>query len=334
MPCGISWIQGSEGELMDSILQVRDLRTYFYTHAGTVKAVDGATFRIEMGEMLGLIGETGCGKSMTGFSIMRLIPLPGRIVGGEIMFEGDNLLEKSEPEMRRIRGQRISMIFQEPSASLNPTFSIGEQMVDVLRIHKQLGRREATKEVAEMLRLVRLPDAEKKLRQYPHELSGGMQQRVMIAMALLCGPSLLIADEPTTSLDVSLEAQILELMKELRQKYDMSALYITHNAAVAAENCDRIAVMYAGRIVECGSVSDFFRKPLHPYSKGLLNSIPAFYEKGREIPCISGTVPDMLNPPSGCPFHPRCPEAIEICRTIVPQIKSEEDRTVMCHLYV
>ncbi len=288
------------------LIKVEDLRTYFYTEDGVVPAVDGVSFSIESGKTLGLVGESGCGKSVTSLSIMRLIPPPGRIVGGKILFDGINLLDLPESEMRRIRGNKISMIFQEPMTSLNPVFTVGSQIAEAIQLHQGLDKNSAMERAVEMMRLVGIPSPELRVKDYPHQLSGGMRQRVMIAMALACNPRLLIADEPTTALDVTIQAQILELIKELREKLGMSVLLITHNLGVVAETADNVAVMYAGRIVEYGTVRDIFKNPLHPYTWGLLQAIPRLDTDRERLLTIEGTVPDMLSLPSGCKFAPRC----------------------------
>lgn len=290
----------------DVLIKVEDLKTYFYTEDGVVPAVDGVSFSIEAGKTLGLVGESGCGKSVTSLSIMRLIPPPGRIVGGRIIFDGINLIDLPESEMRKIRGNKISMIFQEPMTSLNPVFTVGSQIAEAIQLHQGLDRNSAMERAVELMRLVGIPSPELRVKDYPHQLSGGMRQRVMIAMALACNPKLLIADEPTTALDVTIQAQILELIKELREKFGMSVLLITHNLGVVAETADNVAVMYAGRIVEYGTVRDIFKNPLHPYTWGLLQAIPRLDTTRERLLTIEGTVPDMLSLPMGCKFAPRC----------------------------
>jgi len=288
---------------MEKLLRVKNLKTYFFTHEGTIKAVDGVSFTIKKGETLGLVGESGCGKSVTALSIMRLVQSPpGKIVGGKIYFEGKNLLELKEKEMRKIRGCKISMIFQEPMTSLDPMFTIGFEIMEVLKLHQNLKKDEAKKKVIESLYKVRFPDPEKRIDDYPHELSGGMRQRVMIAMALSCNPALLIADEPTTALDVTIQAQILKLIDELRKELNTSVLLITHDLGVIAKTCDNVALMYAGYIVEYTDVYTFFRKPLHPYAQALLKSIPRIDVETKRLKIIKGLVPNLLDIPSGCPF--------------------------------
>ncbi len=299
---------------MKNILEVHNLKVSFFTNVGEVKAVGGVSFHVGVGEAIGIVGESGSGKSVTSLSIMRLLTYPGRIVGGSIHFAGNNLVKASEREMQRIRGNEISMIFQDPMTSLNPVFTIGNQIMEPLMRHQKLSRSEAKAKAIEMLRLVGIPSPEKRLTQYPHEFSGGMRQRAMIAMALSCQPKLLIADEPTTALDVTIQAQILELMKELKEKINTSIILITHDLGVVAEICSRIIVMYAGIIVEQGTREDIFYNPRHPYTWGLLKSIPHIEaeKKERLIP-IDGQPPDLLKPPAGCPFYPRCEHAMEIC---------------------
>jgi len=290
----------------NTLIKVEDLKTYFYTEDGTVPAVDGVSFSIEAGKTMGLVGESGCGKSVTSLSIMRLIPPPGKITGGKIIFDGTDLLELPESEMRRIRGNKISMIFQEPMTSLNPVFTIGSQIAEVIQLHQGLDKNSAMEKAIEMMRLVGIPSPELRAKDYPHQLSGGMRQRIMIAMALACNPRLLIADEPTTALDVTIQAQILELIKELREKLGMSVLLITHNLGVVAETADNVAVMYAGKIVEYGTVRDIFKNPLHPYTWGLLQAIPRLDTTRERLLTIEGSVPDMISLPPGCKFAPRC----------------------------
>jgi len=319
---------------MNELLEVKDLKTYFFTHEGTVKAVDGINLKVNKGETLGLVGESGCGKSVTALSIMRLIPSPpGKIVGGNIHFEGKNLLELGEKEMRKIRGKKISMIFQEPMTSLDPMFTIGDEIAEVIKLHQGLNKYEARKKAIESLRIVGMPDPEKRINEYPHELSGGMRQRAMIAMALSCNPALLIADEPTTALDVTIQAQILRLIDKLRKKFGTSVLLITHDLGVIAETCDNVAVMYAGHIVEHTDVDTLFRNPLHPYTKGLMKSIPRLDITAERLEIIRGLVPNLLDMPTGCPFHPRCDFRSEICTKELPKlIEVEKNHLVRCHL--
>jgi len=291
----------------EPLLQVKDLKTHFFTDYGVVRAVDGVSFELGAGETLGLVGESGCGKSVTGLSILRLITSPpGRIVEGEIIFEGRNLLALSNEEMRRLRGNKISMIFQEPMTSLNPVFTIGSQIGESLVLHLGLGRREARARSVELLTLVGIPRPEQTVDAYPHQLSGGMRQRAMIAMALACHPALVIADEPTTALDVTIQAQILDLLADLKARLGMALLLITHDLGVVAKVADRVAVMYAGRVFEYGSVRDIFKNPRNPYTIGLMRSIPALQQGKRRLSTIPGQVPDLVHPPEGCKFHPRC----------------------------
>jgi len=310
----------------ERLLEVRNLRTHFRTEEGVVPAVDGVSFHVNRGETLGIVGESGCGKSVTSLSIMRLVPNPpGEIAGGEIIFQGENLLAKSEREMRRIRGNEIAMIFQEPMTSLNPVYTVGDQIAEAIELHQGLSRREALAKAVEMLRLVGIPSPEQRVREYPHQMSGGMRQRVMIAMALSCNPKLLIADEPTTALDVTIQAQILELMKELREKIGMAIMLITHDLGVIAEMAERVIVMYAGKVVEEADVFALFRRPLHPYTEGLLHSIPRLDQpKGQKLHVIEGVVPNPLNMPTGCRFHPRCPYATDRCRAEEPALEQVE----------
>jgi len=313
-------------EKNDSILEVRDLKTYFFTDDGVVEAVDGVSFTIKRGEVLGLVGESGCGKSVASLSIMRLIDKPGKIVGGEVIFKGENLLKKTEEEMRKIRGSEIAMIFQEPMTSLNPVFTIGNQIIEAILLHQDLSEEEAEKRTIELLNLVGIPEPERRFTQYPHELSGGMRQRAMIAMAISCNPDLLISDEATTALDVTIQAQILELMKDLQKKIGMAVLFITHDLALVAEMANNIAVTYTGKIVEYSDARSVFKNPKHPYTYGLLRSVPNLLseETKVELPAIEGMVPSPYRMPQGCHFNPRCPFATEICRKEVPELNELE----------
>ena len=309
-----------------TLLSVKDLKTTFRTSRGTVKAVSGVSFDISHGETLALVGESGCGKSVTSLSILRLIQdPPGRIEEGEIIYKGRDLGDLSKNEMRSIRGNEISMIFQEPMTSLNPLFTIGNQIMEAITLHQGLKKEEATRKCVEMLELVGIPDPERRISNYPHEMSGGMRQRVMIAMALACKPSLLIADEPTTALDVTIQAQILDLLKELRKKMNMSLLLITHDFGIVTEMADRVGVMYAGKMAEYGRTADIFREPRHPYTVGLLNSIPGINRKGERLNTIPGNVPDLLSLPAGCSFSERCPIASEKCITSDPELADMGD---------
>lgn len=307
------------------LLEVRDLQTSFMTRDGPVRAVNGVSLQLDRGETLGLVGESGCGKSVTALSIMRLIPVPpGRIAGGPILFRGEDLRAKSEAEMRRIRGNSLSMIFQEPMTSLNPVYTCGFQIMEVIQLHQRRSRAEARRRAIEMLALVGIPSPEQRVGEYPHRLSGGMRQRVMIAMALACNPSILIADEPTTALDVTIQAQILELIGKLQDELGMAVLIITHDLGVVAEVANRVAVMYAGRIVEQAKVEDIFARPLHPYTRGLLDSIPRLGGTLDRLSVIPGAVPDANELPPGCAFHPRCSLADHRCRSEVPVLAGEE----------
>jgi oligopeptide/dipeptide ABC transporter ATP-binding protein len=320
---------------MGDLIQVRNLRTSFFTPEGELRAIDGVSFEIAEGKTLGLVGESGCGKSVTSLSIMRLIPSPpGKIVAGEILYKGRDLLKLDNEEMRKIRGNEISMIFQEPMTSLNPVFTVGNQIGEAIRLHQGLGKKETRAKTIEMLRLVKIADPESRIDNYPHQMSGGMRQRVMIAMALSCNPSLLIADEPTTALDVTIQAQILELIKELQQqKMGMALLLITHDLGVVAERADQVAIMYAGKIVERASAQAIFARPLHPYTVGLLNSLPGTgAKKKKRLEAIPGVVPSPLNLPSGCRFRDRCPNAQGVCAEIEPQlVELEPGHTVACY---
>ena len=301
----------------------------FFTPAGEVKAVDGISYDLGYKEVMGIVGESGSGKSVEAYSIIGLLQNPGKVIGGSIEFEGENVLDYDKEQMRQFRGNKISMIFQNPMTCLNPVYTVGDQLMEALRCHdKSVSRQEAWDRAVEMLRLVGINNAEKRMEQYPHELSGGMRQRAMIAMALICSPKLLIADEPTTALDVTIQAQIIELMKDIQHKTDMSIIFITHNLGVVAEICDRVSVMYAGHIVEQGSVNDIFYAPRHPYTKGLLRSMPRVDELEHErlIP-IEGTPVDLLDPPKGCAFGPRCEHCMKIClENKPPMLQVGEDR--------
>jgi peptide/nickel transport system ATP-binding protein len=319
---------------MADLIQVKNLQTSFFTPEGEVRAIDGVSFEIGEGKTLGLVGESGCGKSVTSLSIMRLIQSPpGKIVGGEILYRGKDLLKLNSEAMRKIRGNEISMIFQEPMTSLNPVFTVGNQIGEAIKLHQGLGKKETRQKTIDMLRLVKIADPESRVDSYPHQLSGGMRQRVMIAMALSCNPALLIADEPTTALDVTIQAQILELMKELKQKIGMALLLITHDLGVVAEQADDVAIMYAGKIVERSSTQAIFNKPFHPYTVGLLNSLPSTGgEKKKRLDAIPGVVPSPLNLPSGCRFRDRCPKAVDACAQSEPQlIEKEPGHSVACH---
>lgn len=311
------------------LLEVRHLFTRFPADGGTVRAVDGVSFTLDRGEVLCLVGESGCGKSMTALSILDLVPPPGRVTGGEVLFEGVDLRRLDRETVRKLRGDRISMVFQEPMSSLNPVFTVGDQVSEVLRYHRQMGRSQAMGEALRLLKLVRIPDPDRRLREYPHQMSGGMQQRILIAMAMACDPTLIIADEPTTALDVTVQAQILRLLEDLIRKKGRSLLLITHDLGVVARVADRVCVMYAGVIVEKGGVRDIFSDPRHPYTIGLMDSLPT--PGRREFRSIPGTVPDLASLRGGCRFHPRCPRAREVCVKREPELVMTGKRGVRCH---
>ena len=322
----------------ENILEVKGLKTQFFTEAGAVKAVDDINIEVKRGEVLGLVGESGCGKSVTSLSIMRLISQPGRIVAGEIIFDNENLLDLSEKRMMDIRGNRISMIFQQPQSSLNPVFRIGNQLSEVIVLHQDVNKQEADQRVIELLRMVGIPEPEERANSFPHELSGGMAQRVMIAMALACVPELLIADEPTTALDVTIQAQILDLMRNLRSQMETSIILITHDLGVVAEMCDRVNVMYAGRIVEKAAIVELFNNPKHPYTAALIGSTPVLGETDKELTTIPGSVPNLINLPAGCKFAPRCQARIdnnlERCTDEEPDLKEVAvNHWARCWLY-
>jgi len=314
------------------LLEVKGLKTYFYTEDGIVRAVDGVNFEVYPGEVLGLVGESGCGKSVTSLSIMRLIAKPGRIDAGEILLDGENLLNFSEEEMTKVRGNRISMIFQQPQTALNPVFKIGEQLSEVLRIHQDVGKEAGQERAVALLKMVGVPDPERRVEAYPHELSGGMAQRVMIAMALACVPEVLIADEPTTALDVTIQAQILDLMRDMRREMGTAVILITHDLGVVAEMAERVAVMYAGEIVEQTDVNSLFDQPLHPYTQGLIGSIPILGEIKDKLDVIPGSVPNLVNLPPGCRFAPRCQARMKHALTICTDQKPELDEVQQGHL--
>ncbi|MEP7039096.1 MAG: ABC transporter ATP-binding protein [Acidobacteriota bacterium] len=324
---------------MPHLLEINNLQTQFPTRAGIVKAVNDVSFYIERGELLGLVGESGCGKSITALSVMRLISAPGKIVGGEVLFKGENLLQYSDEKMRGIRGNDIAMIFQDPMTSLNPVFTVGEQIAEALRLHRNLNKKDAMDTAIEAMKEVAMPAPERRIKDYPHQLSGGMRQRVMIAMALACNPELLIADEPTTALDVTIQAQILELLDELRTTRKLAVLLITHDLGVVAEVADRVCVMYTGKIVEESGVDEIFEKPKHPYTQGLLHSVPKLRGKGAaketRLSTIEGTVPSPTNLPAGCHFAPRCEFRMDgICtHGDIALYKLENDVKVRCVLY-
>ena len=313
------------------LLSVRNLKTSFFTHVGEVKAVRGISFDVNEGEVLGIVGESGSGKSVTSLSIMGLLQYPGRVVDGEILLNGEDILTYSKNQMRRVRGKEIAMIFQDPMTSLNPVYTIGNQIMEMILEHEKMSRREARARAIEMLKLVGIPAAEKRIDSYPHEFSGGMRQRVMIALALSCNPKLLIADEPTTALDVTIKAQILNLIKKLNRQFGMTTMLITHDLGVVATVCDKVAVMYGGLIMEYGTADEIFYHPRHPYTMGLLGSIPHVDggEKRRLIP-IDGTPPDLINPPKGCPFSTRCKYCMNVCTREQPPYFAEDKHRTMC----
>ena len=323
---------------MEPVLEVEDLRTHFVTREGTTRAVDGVSFTVGQGETLWIVGESGCGKSVTALSIMRLLP-PGlaREMGGRVRCEGRDLLALSEPEMRRIRGNRIAMVFQEPMTSLNPVLTVGEQIAEAVMIHEKAERAAGLKRAVEMLRLVQIPNADKRVNDYPHQFSGGMRQRVMIAMALACSPKLLIADEPTTALDVTIQAQILELLADMKSRFGMAIMLITHAMGVVAETAQRVVVMYAGRVVEESTVERLFANPLHPYTQGLIRSIPRIDRDAGQrtrLEAIGGVVPSLIEPPPGCRFAPRCKFAKPECTAAVPELRTiEPGHKAACILY-
>lgn len=324
--------------MSEQVLEVNHLQTSFRTEEGVVKAVDDVSFRVYPGRTLGIVGESGCGKSVTSLSIMRLIPNPpGQITGGEILYKGKNLLKLSASEMRGIRGNEISMIFQEPMTSLNPVFTIGNQIMEAISLHQDVSRQECRTKAIEMLKLVGIPSPETRIDDYPHQLSGGMRQRVMIAMALSCNPQVLIADEPTTALDVTIQAQILELLLDLQNRVGMAMILITHDLGVVAEACDDVLVMYAGRVVEQGRVEEIFKNPRHPYTQGLLNSIPTLAKdsagkvRKKRLETIPGIVPNLLHLPRGCRFQDRCKHVIDQCREAEPELRTIQSDSVLPH---
>jgi oligopeptide/dipeptide ABC transporter ATP-binding protein len=318
--------------MAETILEIRELRVHFPISIGTVRAVDGVTVRLEQGEVMGLVGESGCGKSTLGFSILRLLRPPGRIVGGQILYHGQDIVQMKEKEILALRGSQIAMIFQDPLTSLNPLFRIDEQYIETLQTHeKDLERTPAFERAGKMLEDLGI--STERLLEYPHQMSGGMRQRIMIGMGLIMNPDLLIADEPTTSLDVIVEAQFLDLLNELRGQYNLTILLITHNLGIVAQLADRITVMYGGRIAEIGPAGSIFETPLHPYTQGLLASIPNIRLDQPKLATMSGSPPDLVNPPSGCVFHPRCPRAMEVCKRERPKVFEKDSHLVRCWLY-
>ncbi len=320
---------------MNVLLSIRNLKTHFFTEEGVVQALDGVDLEVYEKEIIGLVGETGSGKSVTALSVMRLIPQPGFIVDGEIFFKGKPLHLLSEEQMLRIRGKEITMIFQDPMNALNPVFTVGNQIAETILLHNDVTYKEAFNQSIELLRKLNIPKPERIVNSYPHELSGGMRQRIQIAIGLACQPALLIADEPTTALDATIEVQVLELIKKLRDEFNTSIMLITHDLGVIAEMCDRVVVMYAGNIVEKTDVKTIFKQPLHPYTQALLEAIPyAEKKKKSRLTTIPGTVPNLINPPSGCRFHPRCKHAMKVCKTLKPMLLEEQPgHFVSCFLY-
>jgi oligopeptide/dipeptide ABC transporter ATP-binding protein len=323
---------------MNSLLSIEELKTYFFAEEGVVRAIDGVSLSLRRGEIFGLVGESGCGKSVTALSVLRLVDPPGKVVGGRVQFDGLSLLDLPEEAMRKLRGSRISLIFQEPHASFNPVYSIGRQVAEVFRIHQGLSRRAAWEQAIQLLRLVGIPNPAQRANAYPHEISGGQAQRVMIAMALALGPELLIADEPTTALDVTIQAQILDLIRELAQQRSTAVLLITHDLGIVAEICERVAVMYAGRIVEESSVAALFDRPLHPYTQGLMASAPALGKMPERLETIPGAVPRLVEQAPGCRFAPRCQARLhhhlDICTQVEPELVAVENgHAVRCWLY-
>jgi oligopeptide/dipeptide ABC transporter ATP-binding protein len=321
--------------MADPMLQLEDLTVRFHLKRGQLTAIDGVTLTVQRGETFGLVGESGSGKTVTARSVMRLIPMPpGEIVRGRILFEGTNILEHSDQQMRELRGKKIAMVFQEPMSALNPVFTVGKQIADALRTNLSMKKKEAKARVIELLQLVGIPSPASRYNNYVHEFSGGMRQRVMLAMALSCNPTFLIADEPTTALDVTIQATILELIRSMIERFNMSLIFITHNLGVVAHTCDTIGVMYASHLVELGTKNELFANPLHPYTVGLLNSIPRLDTTTKYLTPITGSVCNMLQPPQGCKFHPRCAHAMDICTQEVPPLKEvAPGHFVACHLH-
>jgi oligopeptide/dipeptide ABC transporter ATP-binding protein len=318
------------------VLEVKQLQTYFFSAQGTrvVKAVDGVSFTLNEGETLGVVGESGSGKTVTSMSLLRLLPPAARIVGGEIWFQGENLLTKSEREMRELRGSQLTMILQDPMMSLNPLFTIGEQIAEPLRIHRHMRGARLVERIKELLRGVRIPSPEVRLREYPHQMSGGMRQRIVGAIGISCEPQLLIADEPTTSLDVTIQAQYLNLLKDIQQRSHLAMIFITHNIGIVAKMCDNVGVMYAGKLVERAPVRTIFNQPAHPYTQALLQAVPKLTDRSKRLWSIEGQPPDLANPPTGCPFNPRCPHAEDRCRREVPpEFQVGENHYTRCWLW-
>jgi oligopeptide/dipeptide ABC transporter ATP-binding protein len=318
------------------VLEVKQLQTYFFSAQGTrvVKAVDGVSFTLNEGETLGVVGESGSGKTVTSMSLLRLLPPAARIIGGEVWFQGENLLTKSEREMRELRGSQLTMILQDPMMSLNPLFTIGEQIAEPLRIHRHMRGARLMERIKELLRGVRIPSPEVRLREYPHQMSGGMRQRIVGAIGISCEPKLLIADEPTTSLDVTIQAQYLNLLKDIQQRSRLAMIFITHNIGIVAKMCDNVGVMYAGKLVERAPVRTIFNQPAHPYTEALLQAVPKLTDRSKRLWSIEGQPPDLANPPTGCPFNPRCPHAEDRCRREVPpEFQVGENHYTRCWLW-
>jgi oligopeptide/dipeptide ABC transporter ATP-binding protein len=318
------------------VLEVKQLQTYFFSAQGTrvVKAVDGVSFTLNEGETMGVVGESGSGKTVTSMSLLRLLPPAARIVGGEIWFQGEDLVAKSEREMRQLRGSQLTMILQDPMMSLNPLFTIGEQIAEPLRIHRRMRGSRLRERIKELLRGVRIPSPEVRLREYPHQMSGGMRQRIVGAIGISCEPQLLIADEPTTSLDVTIQAQYLNLLKDIQQRSRLAMIFITHNIGIVAKMCDHVGVMYAGKLVERAPVRTIFNQPAHPYTEALLQAVPKLTDRTKRLWSIEGQPPDLANPPTGCPFHPRCPQAEDRCRREVPpEFQVGENHYTRCWLW-
>jgi oligopeptide/dipeptide ABC transporter ATP-binding protein len=317
--------------MTDVLLNVEELKTHFYTEAGVVKAVDGITFTIRKGETLGLVGESGSGKTVTALSVLRIVPKPGQIVEGKIEFNGEDLLTKTDNEMQELRGRELSIIFQDPSSSLNPVFNVETQIRDVIMEHQDVTKEEATKKVIELLDMVGIPEGEARMHEYPHQFSGGMKQRVAIARALACAPTILFADEPTTNLDVTIQAQVLTLLNDMKTNFGMSLVMITHDMGVIAEMTSRIVVIYAGRVCEIAKTYDVFENPKHPYTEALLAAVPRL-DMRKTLRVIPGNIPNLIDPPTGCRFHPRCPYAQQICKEQIPPLESiDSERSVACH---
>ena len=339
MPIGAgTWYSDATMTAPETMLDVRNLKTYFLTEDGEGKAVDDVSFSIARGEVLGLVGESGCGKSVTSLSIMRLVPdPPGKILGGQVLFCGKNLLDLPEHEMRRVRGKDVSMVFQEPMTSLNPVFTVGDQISEGYILHMGASKKEARARAIELMKLVNIPSPESRVDDYPHQFSGGMRQRIMIAMALVCDPKVVICDEPTTALDVTIQAQILELLGRLREELGTAILLITHDLAVIAETAHRVVVMYAGKVVEEAPVKELFARPLHPYTQGLMGSIPRVDQKRERLASIEGVVPSPFGLPDGCRFYNRCSQRLDMCKTQMPALVDRGEHglrhTVACHIY-